>query len=86
MGYLQGMADASGEALTASQKFEEEARVWEETGKLQWCGQNQYAFTQLHCWLLSDGAKADGVSKRLKRYYSATKSAFQKKRRTELVG
>lgn len=62
--------------LTASQKFEEEARLWEETGKFQRSGQDRYAFLQLQCWLLSAGAKADGVSKRLKRYYKAADKRF----------
>jgi hypothetical protein len=47
--------------LSASQKFEGEAKRWEETGELQWSGQNEYGFLQLECWLLSDGAKADGA-------------------------
>ncbi len=73
---LTGMADQSG-AETASLMYEEEARRWAETGALQWCGSNAYAFTKLRCWLDSNGAKAEGVSERLQHYYAAAEAKFE---------
>jgi hypothetical protein len=63
--------------LTPSQKFEEEARLWEETGKLGWSGQNEYAWVKLRCWSWSDGAKREGISERLKRYVAASEAPFK---------
>jgi hypothetical protein len=67
------------DTLTASEKFEAEAKRWEETRRLRAFSGEQYAFLRLQCWLLSDGAKADGVSKTLKRYYSALKARLRRK-------
>ncbi len=51
--------------------FEAEAARWEETGEMQKGVSNAYGLATLRCWITSDGAKADGVSKRLKRYHKA---------------
>jgi hypothetical protein len=56
---------------SASRMFEEEALRWEETGEMQVGVSNAYGLTTLRCWINSDGAQADGVSKRLKRYHKA---------------
>lgn len=68
------MAVESTGVLSASRKFEDEAARWEDTGKLQWCGINESAFLKLGCALRSKGAKADGVSERLQRYYAAAEA------------
>jgi hypothetical protein len=72
------MATESSRAQSAAHRFEDEAARWEETGELQWCGRNEYAFVKLGSWLISKGARIDGVSERLKRYYAAAEARFDK--------
>ena len=70
------MAAESGKALTASQKFEEEARLWKETGEVGWSGLNEYGYTKLRFWLESEGARADGVSDLLWEYGETIEQAI----------
>lgn len=70
------MEPESAPKLSASQKFEEEARLWEETGELQWCGKNEYGFIKLRCWIDTKGAAVDGVSERLHRYHEAVEAKY----------
>jgi len=65
-------------SLTASQMYEEEAKRWEATGQLQRNARLEYLVFTLRCWLISSGAKADGVSERLTRYCAAAESAFER--------
>jgi hypothetical protein len=71
------MTAESTRAQSASRRFEDEAARWEETGQLQGCGRNQYSFLKLSSWLISPGAKVDGVSERLQRYYEAAEESFK---------
>ena len=64
---------------SASQMFEEEAARWEETGEMQEGVSNAYGMTTLRLWVASDGAKADGVSERLKRYHAAAEKSFEER-------
>lgn len=64
---------------SASRKFEEEAARWEATGEMQESGLSEYALTVLRCWITSDGAEADGVSERLKRYHEAAEERLEQK-------
>ena len=73
------MAEDSTQSRSATQMFEEEARRWEETGKIQSGSANVYGLTRLRCWLHSKGAAADGVSERLKRYYQAAEIALARR-------
>jgi hypothetical protein len=70
------MAD---ERQSASRMFEEEAARWEETGEMQHGCSNQWGVTALRCWISSKGAKADGVSERLKRYHAAAEESIKNK-------
>ena len=80
VGYLLGMADANGRALTASQKFEQESWHWEESGEVGWSGLNEYGYTKLRFWLGSEGAAADHVSARLWKYSAAVEARFAHRR------
>lgn len=73
------MAVKSGRGKSASQKFEEEAARWGETGEMQECGSDEYAFTKLRCWIGTGGAKTDGVSERLTRYYAAAEATLEQR-------
>jgi hypothetical protein len=64
---------------SASQMFEEEAARWEETGEMQRGVSNAYGMAVLRIWITSTGAKADGVSDRLKRYHKAAERLFKKR-------
>jgi hypothetical protein len=73
------MAANMADGKSASRKFEEEAARWETTGEMQESGSNEYRLTVLRCWITSDGAEADGVSERLKRYYQAAEERIEMK-------
>jgi hypothetical protein len=45
----------------------------------QQSGTNEYAYTRLTSWLLSAGARADGVSDRLRRYAAAAEASFERR-------
>lgn len=64
------------EGKSASQKFEDEAARWEETGQL---ASNEWLLTILTCWINSKGAESGGVSDRLKRYRQAAEEYVEKK-------
>ena len=64
---------------SASQMFEEEAARWENTGKMQKGVSNAYGLATLRLWIVSNGAKADGVSDKLKRYYQAVEKLFEQR-------
>ena len=59
--------------------FEAEAARWEKTGRMQKGVSNAYGMTTLRIWITSKGAKADGVSERLKRYHKAAEEHIKKK-------
>jgi hypothetical protein len=65
--------------MPARLKFEEEAQRWEETGGLQACGNNKYAFTGFDCWMRSDGGKQDGASELLLRYHAAAQENLNRR-------
>jgi hypothetical protein len=56
------------ERFTASEMYEAEAALWEQTGELQ---ENEYMLLTLRCWFISNGAAATGVSMRLRDYCAA---------------
>lgn len=68
MRYCREMAKRSHKTSTASQKFEQEARHWKETGEIGWSGLNEYGYTKLRFWLGSEGAHGDRVSDLLWEY------------------
>jgi hypothetical protein len=62
--------------LSASRKFEEEARRWKETGETGWSGLNEYGYTKLRFWLSSQGAFDDRISDLLWEYGETVEQVF----------
>lgn len=64
-----------------SDRYEEEARQWDESGRSAPLQPDPYYVMKLSCWIHSAGAKHDGVSTCLNDYLAALRQVLERKNR-----